>query len=163
MKIIAVFTLPLLCFVNYKHPKFYVRHRDAIVIFSRIILTKLEPAVEFRGQEAVPSLSLVKVLLFRLSSCCWPIRCERHIFLVLLGAFYMNPNFSDFVNRDAYSKITISIAILVNFYITFMIELRQRRMFEIKYDCKWSKNQRWGEIGRFIKRGLKKSSSTKTA
>ena len=134
-KFAAICTLPALCYLNYFKSKFYVRHREAINVASRILLSFL-PSSNEQVLENIPVLVVVKMVMFRMSSALWPIRAERQACIVILGEI-LNPTFV----TSPFSICAI-IPMILNIYFCFIIELRQRRMFACKYGCVWL-NQRW--------------------
>ena len=139
-KFVAICTLPALCYMNYFNPKFYVRHREAINVVSRILLSFLPSGNKQLENVIMPVLIVLKVVMFRMSSALWPIRAERHACMVILG---------EILNPTCVSSILSVYAIIpmiLNIYFCFIIELRQRRMFACKYGCIWL-NQRWSVYG----------------
>ena len=131
-KFAAICTLPALCYLNYFKSKFYVRHREAINVASRILLSFLPSS----NEQVLKKLVVVKMVMFRMSSALWPIRAERQACIVILGEI-LNPTFV-----TAPFSICAIIPMILNIYFCFIIELRQRRMFACKYGCVWL-NQRW--------------------
>jgi len=152
-KFAAICTAPALCYLNYFKPKFYVRHREAINVASRISLSFLPAGNKQLENVIMPVLVVLKVVMFRLSSALWPIRVERHACMVILG---------EILNPTCVSSILSVYAIIpmfLNICFCFSIELRQRRMFACKYGCVWL-NQRWSVFRSKSGKRIRRRSST---
>jgi hypothetical protein len=152
-KFAAICTAPALCYLNYFKPKFYVRHREAINVASRISLSFFPSGNKQLENVIMPVLVVLKVVMFRLSSALWPIRAERHACMVILG---------EILNPTCVSSILSVYAIIpmfLNICFCFSIELRQRRMFACKYGCVWL-NQRWSVFRSKSGKRIRRRSST---
>jgi len=149
--LIGVFSFPGVIFALLVYPKFYTRHREGITVLIRLT-SPLMWSVRL-ANETVP-VSMIRVMLLRLSSCVYGCRFERHLMSMMINYFIPISQIIEMfsgqaadtqasvvkeLDRYGPNKILSLVSIYVNAIISFFIEVRFRRKFAEKYGVDWMK------------------------
>jgi hypothetical protein len=161
-RIVGALTFPAAIMLLIFCPKSYVRQRESITVTVRL----LSPLMwSNRAEKETMYISVVRVMLMRCSSCVYGCRIERHVICVFVNYFCpvarmleifdgrnnptKTPYYSSIVetiDKVGCNKVLSIASIFLNVMISFLVEVRSRRLFSMKHKVTWLKKE-WHEDG----------------